>query len=148
MNKKVVPSVTRRYNTALSVHAKLSNLEDLSLQLGNHNNDLNMWWRQPANISITENINLFNDVIHVYSRLVRWKKRTLVPFLINFWCWQCADNGCLETIVSLLIGVLYVCNSLWRIAKIKTREMSVWAKILENFYLYSIRSLHGSASIW
>ena len=37
---------------------------------------------------------------------------------------------------------MQVCNSLWIIAKIKTREMSVWAKFAkissrENFYLYS-----------
>ena len=40
---------------------------------------------------------------------------------------------------------MQVCNSLWIIAKIKTREMSVWAKFAkissrENFYLYSIYS--------
>ena len=46
MNKKFVPPMTRKYNTAPSVHAKLSNLEDLSLQLENHNDDLNMRWRQ------------------------------------------------------------------------------------------------------
>ena len=31
MNEKFVPSMTRKYNTALSVNAKLLNLEDLSL---------------------------------------------------------------------------------------------------------------------
>ena len=38
--------MTRKYNTALSVNVKLSNLEDLSLQLRNQNDDLNMRWRQ------------------------------------------------------------------------------------------------------
>ena len=40
--------MTRKYNAALSVHAKLSNLEDLSLQLGNHNDDFNMQWSQTS----------------------------------------------------------------------------------------------------
>ena len=31
--------MTRKYNTVLSVHAKLSNLENLSLLLGNHDDD-------------------------------------------------------------------------------------------------------------
>ena len=31
MNEKFVPPMTRKYNTALSVNAKLLNLEDLSL---------------------------------------------------------------------------------------------------------------------
>ena len=51
----------------------------------------------------------------------------------------------MATIVSLLIGPIgsTICNSLWKIAKIKTREMSVLAKFAkissrENFYLYSI----------
>ena len=46
MNKKFVPPMTRKYNTALNVHAKLSNLEDLSVQVVNHNDDLNMRWRK------------------------------------------------------------------------------------------------------
>ena len=33
MNKKFVLAMTRKYNTALSVNAKLSNVEDLSLHL-------------------------------------------------------------------------------------------------------------------
>ena len=45
-----------------------------------------------------------------------------------------------------LVYSMEVCNSLWIIAKIKTREMSVWAKFAkissrENFYLYSIYPL-------
>ena len=41
MNKKfVLPMLL--HNTALSVHAKLLNLEDLSLQLGNQNDDPNI----------------------------------------------------------------------------------------------------------
>ena len=40
--------MTHKCNTAVSVHAKLSNLEDLSLQLGNHNEDLNMRWRKTS----------------------------------------------------------------------------------------------------
>ena len=66
-----------------------------------------------------------------------------VPFLMNFSCWKCADDRCLGAMVSLLIGLLYASLQLpWIIAKIKTREMSVWAKFAEissreNFYLYS-----------
>ena len=67
---------------------------------------------------------------------------------MNFSCWKCADDGCLGTTVSLLIGLLYmqVCNSLWKIVKIKTCEMSVWAEFAkissrENFYIYSIQKL-------
>ena len=41
MNEKFVPPMTRKYNTAPSVHAKLLNLKDLSLQLGDQNDDLN-----------------------------------------------------------------------------------------------------------
>ena len=39
---------------------------------------------------------------------------------------KCADDWCLTTIVSLLIGPIgsTICNSLCKIAKIKTREMS------------------------
>ena len=59
--------MTGKYNTASSVHAKLLNLKDLSLQLRIRNDDLNMGWRQ-----ISQQISLlgeysFNDVIHVYS---------------------------------------------------------------------------------
>ena len=62
---------------------------------------------------------------------------------MNFPSWECADDGCLGTLVSLLIGLLYASlQPLWIIAKIKTREMCVWAKFAkissrENFYLYS-----------
>ena len=43
---------------------------------------------------------------------------------------------------------MQVCNSLWIIAKMKTCEMSVWAKFAKisfrkNFYLYSISSKHS-----
>ena len=46
---------------------------------------------------------------------------------------------------------MQVCNSLWIIAKIKTREMSVWAKFekissRENFYLHSILVASASRS--
>ena len=77
--------------------------------LGNHNDDFNMRWRQIfQQISLfKENIHLFNDVIHVYSWLVSWKKQASVPYLMNFSCWKCADDGCLGTMVSLLIGLLY-----------------------------------------
>ena len=54
----------------------------------------------------------------------------------------------MATIVSLLIGPIgsTIRNSLWKIVKIKNREMSVWAKFAkissrENFYLYSIRNI-------
>ena len=30
-----------------------------------------------------------------------------MPFLMNFSWWKCADDGCLGTMVSLLIGLLY-----------------------------------------
>ena len=64
MNINFVPPMTRKYNTAPSVHAKLPNLEDLSLQLGNHNDNLNMGWRQ-----ISQQISLLGEYsfIHVYS---------------------------------------------------------------------------------
>ena len=61
----------------------------------------------PSKYLFWENIHLFNDVIHVYSWLVSWKKRASVPILMNFSCWECADDGCLGTMVSLLIGLLY-----------------------------------------
>ena len=94
--------------------------------LGDHNDDFNMRWRQISQQISLFGEYLFNDVINVYSWLASWKKLTSVPFLMNFSCWKCADDGCLGTMVSLLIGLLYmqVCNSLWIIAKIKTREMS------------------------
>ena len=38
--------MTRRYNTALSVNAKLLNLEDLSPHSRKYNDDFNMLWRQ------------------------------------------------------------------------------------------------------
>ena len=63
--------------------------------------------RYPSKYLFQENIHLFNDVIHVYSWLVSWKKRATVPFLMNFSCWKCADDGCFGTMVSLLIGLLY-----------------------------------------
>ena len=56
MNETSVPPMTRKYNTAPSVHAKLSNLEALSLQLGNHYDDLNMGWRQ-----ISQQISLLGE---------------------------------------------------------------------------------------
>ena len=56
MNDKLVPPMTLKYNTALSVHAKLLNLEDLSLQPGNQNDDLNMRWKQ-----ISQQISLLED---------------------------------------------------------------------------------------
>ena len=48
------------------------------------------------------------------------------------------DDGCLGTMVSLLIGLLYASLQL----PLDNREMSVWAKFAkissrENFYLYS-----------
>ena len=61
-----------------------------------------------------------------------------------FYAWKCADDWCVATIVSLLIGLTdsTICNSLWTLAKIKTHKMSVWAKFAKissrkNFYLYS-----------
>ena len=48
--------MTRKYNTAPSMHAKLSNLEDLSLQLVNHNDDLNMRQRH-----ISQQISLLGE---------------------------------------------------------------------------------------
>ena len=42
MNEKFVPSMTCKYNTALSVNAKLLNLEDCHCTLENHNDDFNM----------------------------------------------------------------------------------------------------------
>ena len=47
---------------------------------------------------------------------------------------------------------MQVCNSLWIIAKIKTREMCVWAKFAkissrENFYLYSTCLFHRSNNV-
>ena len=56
MNNTYVPPMTRKYNTAPSVNVKLSNLEDLSLQLGNHKDDLNMGWRQ-----ISQQISLLEE---------------------------------------------------------------------------------------
>ena len=46
MNKKFVPPMTRKYNTALSVNAKLLNLEGCHCTLGNHKDEFNMQWRQ------------------------------------------------------------------------------------------------------
>ena len=63
--------------------------------------------KYPSKYLFKENIHLFNDVIHVYSWLVSWKKRASVPFLMNVSCWKCADDGCLGTMVSLLNGLLY-----------------------------------------
>ena len=54
MNEKFVPPMTRKYNTALCVNAKLLNLEDLSLHSSKSYDDFNMLWRQiniPANVS-------------------------------------------------------------------------------------------------
>ena len=64
MNEKFVPSMTRKYNTVLIVHAKLSNLEDLSLLLGNHDGDGDKY---PSKYLYKKIIHLFNDVKHVYS---------------------------------------------------------------------------------
>ena len=63
--------------------------------------------KYPSKYLFQENIDLFNDVIHVYSWLVSWKKLASVPFLVNFSCWKCADDGCLGSMVSLLIDLLY-----------------------------------------
>ena len=46
MNEKFVPPMTRKYNTALSVNAKLLNLEGCPCTLRNHKDDFNMQWRQ------------------------------------------------------------------------------------------------------
>ena len=46
MNEKFVPPMTRKYNTALDVNAKLLNLEDLSLHSRKPYDDFNMLWRQ------------------------------------------------------------------------------------------------------
>ena len=64
MKKKFVPSTTRKYNTVLSVHAKMSNLEDLSLLLGNHDGDGDKY---PSRYLYKKIIHLFKDVKHVYS---------------------------------------------------------------------------------
>ena len=44
VNEKFVPPMTRKYNTALSVNAKLLNLKICHCTLGNHNDDFNMRW--------------------------------------------------------------------------------------------------------
>ena len=90
-----------------------------------------------------ENIHSFNDVVHSWlGKIVQ--KRDFMTFLLNLNVPMIDVGPPMVTIVSLLIGsigsTLY--NSLWKIAKIKTREMSVWAKFAkitsrENFYLYS-----------
>ena len=59
----------------------------------------------PANISM-ENIHLSSDVIHMTCK---WKEMGLSVisnelFMVEV---KCADNGCLGTVVSLLIGLLY-----------------------------------------
>ena len=41
------------------------------------------------------------------SDLLSWKKQASVPFVMNFSCWKCADDGCLGTMVRLLIGLLF-----------------------------------------
>ena len=46
MNEKFLPPMTRKYNTAPSVNAKLLNLEGCHCTLGNHKDDFNMQWRQ------------------------------------------------------------------------------------------------------
>ena len=57
MNEKFVPPMTRKYNTALSVNAKLLNLEGLSLHyIGNRKDDFNMQWRQ-----ISQQISLLGE---------------------------------------------------------------------------------------
>ena len=56
--------MTRKYNTVLIVHAKLSNLEDLSLLLGNHDGDGDKY---PSKYLYKKIFHLFNDVKHVYS---------------------------------------------------------------------------------
>ena len=70
---------------------------------------ISTWYgdKYPSKYLFKENINLFNDIVHVYSWLVSWKKHASVPFLMNFSCWKCADDGCLGTMVSLLFGLLY-----------------------------------------
>ena len=40
MNEKFVPPITCKYNTALSVNAKLLDLEDLLLHSRNHNDEV------------------------------------------------------------------------------------------------------------
>ena len=59
--------------------------------------------------------------------------------------WLFGDNG------KLTHWSMQVCNSLWIIAKIKTREMPVWATFAkissrENFYLYSTFHLSAHCS--
>ena len=119
---------------ALPLGPALHNLSTISTCYGD---------KYPSKYLFQENINLFNDVIHVYSWLVSWNKWASVPFLINFSCWKCADDGCLGTMVSLLIGLLYASLQLPLDNCKNKNSRNVWAKFAkissgENFYLYSI----------
>ena len=66
-----------------------------------------------------------------------------MPFLINFSCWKCADDGCLGTMVSLLTGLLYASLQLPLDNRENKNSRNVWAKFAQissckNFYSYSI----------
>ena len=65
---------------------------------------------------------------------------------MNFSCWKCADDHCLGTMVSLLIGLLYASLQLPLDNRENKNSWNVWAKFAkisscENFYLYSIQEI-------
>ena len=124
MNEKFVPSMTRNIKLHW-LYMQSCQIWKICLQLGNHNANLNMRWRKTSKYLYQKNIYVFNDAIHVYSRLVSWNKQAVVPFLINFSCWKCANNGCMGTVVSLLIGLLYAILQL----PLDNRENKNWGNV-------------------
>ena len=118
--------------------------------LANHKDDFNMKWRQISQqISVLgaySFIQCCNTCIFLTCKLKETglSANSNELFMLRV-CrrWLFGDSGKLTH----WIYSMQVCISLWIIAKIKTREMCVWAKFAkissrENFYLYSIHVIH------
>ena len=81
-------------------------------ELNHSYDDLNMRWRQISQQISLLGVYSFSSWCNTCTFLTcKLKKEALVPFLNDFSCWKCVDNGCLGTMKSLLIGLLYA--TLW-----------------------------------